>query len=105
MIRFDKEMKDANTEVKAIQNCITGKKDANEDEPDGVKIGDVHGLENWEWVEILGSGFFCEEIIWIYSGCLGVMTFVIPRTMLDFLVQEIEERGEEQDVDQREEND
>lgn len=105
MIRFDKEMKDSNTEVKAIQNCITGEKDSDEDEPDGVKIGDVHGLENWEWVEILGSGFFCEEIIGIYSGCLGVMTFVIPRTMLDFLVQEIEERGEEQDVDQREEND
>jgi hypothetical protein len=38
-------MEDADAEIEAIQNRISGEENANEKKPDGVKIGKVHGRE------------------------------------------------------------
>ena len=53
----------------------------------------------------LGAGLFGEEVFGINARRLGMVSRIIIRAVLDFIVEQVNEGDEEKDVNQAEEND
>ena len=49
LILFDEEMKDSHAKIKSVKDGISREEYADEEEPDGIKIGKLHCGKEWGW--------------------------------------------------------